>query len=140
MAYTVQIAIDCAEPHALARWWATTLGWDVEPHDEAFIRQMIAAGHANEDDAVVFDGALVWRAGAAITPPDAPGPRILFQEVPEAKVVKNRVHLDVRIGDDDPELVRAAIVERGATIIGGGRQGPHSWVTFTDPEGNEFCL
>ncbi len=61
--------------------------------------------------------------------------------MPEAKTVKNRVHLDVRIGDDeDPSTVRARLIERGATEVGRGRQGPHEWVTLADPEGNEFCV
>jgi hypothetical protein len=46
MAYEFQVAVDCAEPHTLADWWAQTLGWQVEPQDEGFIRRMISAGHA----------------------------------------------------------------------------------------------
>jgi predicted enzyme related to lactoylglutathione lyase len=60
--------------------------------------------------------------------------------VPEAKTVKNRVHLDVRTGGDDVVAVRARLVERGATILYSGRQGPHTWATMADPEGNEFCV
>jgi hypothetical protein len=67
-------------------------------------------------------------------------PRILFQWVPEAKSVKNRVHLDLRTGDLDATQVRDSLVARGAVVVGGGRQGPHEWVTLTDPEGNEFCV
>ena len=65
---------------------------------------------------------------------------MLFQRVPEAKTVKNRMHLDVRIGDDDLETVRAALEARGATYLHTASQGPHSWITMTDPEGNEFCV
>jgi hypothetical protein len=140
MPYTVQVTIDSHDPHALADWWADVLGWQVEAQDENFIRQMIAAGHATVEDTIVHNGALVWRPGAAITSPDGNAPRILFQHVPEAKVVKNRVHLDLRIGDDDPEAARARVQERGATVVGGGHEGPRAWVTFADPEGNEFCL
>lgn len=141
MGYTVQVTIDCAEPHVLADWWAETLGWQVEPQDEEFIRRMIAEGHATEAQTTRHRGALVWKEGAAINPEgDEPGPRILFQQVPEPKTGKNRAHLDVRIGGDDPEAVRARLVERGATVLHTGRQGPHTWVTMTDPEGNEFCV
>ncbi|HEX5494408.1 MAG TPA: VOC family protein [Mycobacteriales bacterium] len=143
MGYTVQVTVDSASPHALADWWAETLGWQMEPQDEAFIRRMIAEGHATDADTRRYRGALVWREGAAIHPEgDEPGgtPRIYFQQVPEAKAGKNRVHLDVRIGDDDPETVRARLVERGATVLHTGRQGPHTWVTMADPEGNEFCV
>lgn len=143
MGYTVQITIDSADPHTLADWWAQTLGWQVEPQDEAFIRRMIAEGQATDADTLVHGGALVWRGGAAILPAGEQaqhGPRVYFQLVPEAKTAKNRIHLDVRTGDDDVELVRARLVERGATVLYSGRQGPHTWVTMTDPEGNEFCV
>jgi predicted enzyme related to lactoylglutathione lyase len=63
-----------------------------------------------------------------------------FQEVPETKTVKNRMHLDIRVGGDDAEAVRDALVARGATILHTGSQGPHTWVTMADPEGNEFCV
>ncbi len=143
MAYWVQVTIDSTDPHALADWWAETLGWRVEAQDETFIRQMISEGHATEGDTLVHRGALVWREGAAIHPSDEElprAPRIYFQMVPEAKTVKNRVHLDVRTGDDDVELVRTRLIERGATVLHSGRQGPHTWVTMADPEGNEFCV
>jgi predicted enzyme related to lactoylglutathione lyase len=65
---------------------------------------------------------------------------MLFQLVPEPKTVKNRMHLDVRIGTDDVERTVAALTARGAKFLHTGRQGPHSWVTLADPEGNEFCV
>jgi len=143
MPYSVQIVVDCANPHDLAAWWADTLDWQVEAQDEAFIRQMLAEGRANESDTEEWHGALVWRAGAAIVSgADAAlmAPRILFQRVPEAKLGKNRLHLDLRTAGDDPEQVRARLVERGAVVLHAGSQGPFSWVTMTDPEGNEFCV
>jgi hypothetical protein len=140
MPMTVQVTVDCSDPHRLAAWWAELLGWQVEPQDAAFIQRMIDGGYAAAEDAIVVDGRLVWRTGCAINAPDGtPAPRILFQWVPEEKTTKNRVHLDLRAGSDT-EPARARAVEMGAVAIGGGQQGPHSWVTFTDPEGNEFCL
>ena len=141
--FSVQVTIDCADPHELANWWAETLRWEVEPQDENFIRAMIEQGHAADADTRTYLGALVWREGAAIRPIGEPGqgqPRILFQLVGEPKTVKNRVHLDVRPTVTDLSQLRDELVERGATIVGGGRQGPHEWVTFADPEGNEFCV
>src|SRR4051794_26315707 len=117
MAYTFQVTFDCTtNPHALADWWADALGWDVEPSDEEFIRRMIAEGHATEDDTTTHRGVLVWREGAAITHPQ-PGraPRVLFQLVPDEKAVKNRVHLDVRTGEDDPAAVVQRLCDAGAT-------------------------
>jgi hypothetical protein len=139
-AFTVQIVIDCKKPHVLADWWAETLRWQVEPQDESFIRTMIEQGHATEADTELHEGALVWRTGAAINPVSADGPRILFQQVPEPKAGKNRLHLDVRVGDEDVAAVRKALVARGATMLHEGRQGPHTWTTMADPEGNEFCV
>ena len=142
MAYEFQVTVDCADPHMLADWWAETLGWQVQPQDEAFIRQMISAGHAADSDTKLHNGALVWKEGAAICHPDGTqrAPRMLFQLVPEAKAVKNRLHLDVRIGADDLERAVAGLIARGAMVLHNGRQGPHSWVTLADPEGNEFCV
>jgi hypothetical protein len=142
MAYEFQVAVDCADPHTLADWWAETLGWQVEPQDEAFIRRMISAGYATDSETRRHNGTLVWRDGAAIRHPDGTqrAPRVLFQLVPEAKAVKNRLHLDVRIGADDVELAVAGLTAHGAKVLHRGRQGPHSWVTLADPEGNEFCV
>jgi hypothetical protein len=140
MAVDFQVVIDCAQPHGLADWWAQTLGWTVEPSDEAFIRSMIEAGHAREEDTTTHRGVLVWREGAAVNSPEPGRPRLLFQLVPEGKTVKNRLHLDLRVGDDDREAAVAELVSRGATELHRGRQGPHRWATLADPEGNEFCV
>ncbi|MFD9888660.1 VOC family protein [Amycolatopsis sp. NPDC059027] len=144
MAYDFQVTVDAADPHVLADWWAETLGWQAEPTDEAFIREMIAKGYATEDETRTYKGALVWKAGAAIrhpdSPPEGPPKRVLFQLVPEAKTVKNRVHLDVWVGAANVEEQREKLTARGATFLHSGRQGPHSWVTMTDPENNEFCI
>ena len=113
MAYEFQVAVDCADPHTLAGWWAETLGWQVEPSDEAFIRRMISAGYAAESDTKLYNGVLVWKDGAAIRHPDGleRAPRLLFQQVPEPKTVKNRMHLDVRLGADDVESAVAGLEE-----------------------------
>ena len=142
MAYDFQVTQDSTDPHALADWWAETLGWEVEPSDESFIRRMIAEGHASADDTTVHKGSLVWKVGAAIRHPEGPerAPRVLFQLVPEQKTVKNRMHLDVRLGADDVDSVVDGLVSRGAKVLHHGRQGPYTWVTLADPQGNEFCV
>ena len=140
MAHDVQIAVDCARPHELADWWAEALGWEVEPQDEAFIRRMVAEGHASEEHTVRHRGALRWRSATAIRSPDPGRPRLLFQAVPEGKTVKNRLHLDVHVGADQREAEVARLVGMGATELWRKSQGPYSWVTLADPEGNEFCL
>jgi hypothetical protein len=140
MAFDVQVAIDCAAPHELADWWAEALGWQVEPQDESFIRRMVEAGAASEDDTTRHRGALVWKVGAAINSPDPNRPRVLFQHVPEPKAGKNRIHLDVRVGADRREAEVARLLGLGATELWRASQGPYEWVTMADPEGNEFCV
>lgn len=144
MAYDFQVVVDCADPHGLADWWADALGWLVEPSDEAFIRDMIDRGMATEDDTTRHNGQLVWRTGAAIRHPDGPrrGPRkrILFQQVPEPKTVKNRLHLDIWVGAEHVDAVVAKLTNAGGTFLYRGQQGPHNWVTMADPEGNELCI
>jgi hypothetical protein len=144
MTYYFQVTVDSADPHVLADWWAETLGWEVEPSDEEFIRDMIAQGFATDADTQTHNGVLVWRDGAAIlVPGEEPSPsrrRVLFQLVPEPKTVKNRIHLDVRVGAENVETVLEELHARGATFLHRANQGPHSWVTAADPEGNEFCI
>jgi hypothetical protein len=138
MAYDFQVTVDSADPHALADWWADALGWAVEPSDEAFIRRMVAEGHARDEDTTTHRGVLVWRVGAAIRHPES-GRRVLFQLVPEPKMVKNRVHLDIAVGERrEAEVERLTAV--GAKVLHRGQQGPYMWVTMADPEGNELCL
>jgi predicted enzyme related to lactoylglutathione lyase len=143
MAYDFQVTIDAADPHALAAWWAETLGWEVES-DERFIRKMIDDGFATEDDTRTYGGVLAWKDGAAIRHPDGPdrGPRkrMLFQLVSDSKTVKNRIHLDVWVGANNVENALRTLTARGARFLHRGRQGPHAWVTVADPEGNEFCI
>jgi hypothetical protein len=140
MAFDFQVTIDCSAPHELADWWAEALGWQVEAQDESFIRRMVEVGAASEEDTTKHRGALVWKAGAALNCPDAGRPRVLFQEVPEAKTVKNRVHLDVRVGAERREDEVARLLGLGARELWRGSQGPYEWVTLADPEGNEFCV
>src|SRR4051794_28226407 len=141
MAYHFQVTIDSTAPHPLADWWAEALGWEREPTDEAFIRRMVAEGHATESETMLHDGRLVWAVGAAIRHPTDAAPRVLFQQVPEPKTVKNRVHLDVRTSVEPSLAEKRRLLALGATEIGGGTQGPQvAWVGLEDPEGNELCL
>lgn len=144
MAYDFQVTVDCSDPHVLADWWAETLGWEVEPSDPDFIRRMVDTGQAAEGETTTYRGTLVWKVGAAILHPEVPEHglrrRILFQLVPEGKTVKNRMHLDVRVGREKVEAELERLTAAGATFLHRGQQGPFSWVTLSDPEGNEFCI
>jgi hypothetical protein len=144
MAYEFQIAVDCADAHALADWWAETLGWLVEEQDPDFIREMIAKGYATEAETTTRNGKLVWSEGAAIRHPEHQPTghrrRIIFQKVPEPKAAKNRWHIDVWVGADNVRDTMETLTARGATFLHSGQQGPHEWITMADPEGNEFCI
>lgn len=142
--YGIQVAVDCRDAHPLADWWAETLGWVVEPSDPAFIQKMLDEGYATDEDTQTYKGKLVWRGAAAICPSNEMGDpnrrRILFQDVPEPKSGKNRVHYDVHSGGEDIDRLRDELVERGATYVASHNQGPFRWHVMQDPEGNEFCV
>jgi hypothetical protein len=139
-----QFVIDCADPNRLARFWADALGYRFEPPPEGF---------ANWDDYWRDAGVPEEELGLGddrIVDPDGHGPRIWFQQVPEAKSVKNRLHLDVKVGGGrgvpieerrrrvDAEAARLAAL--GATIVRSLQQDglDHYGVAMLDPEGNEF--
>src|SRR4029450_13770000 len=98
-------------PRCRGACWAEPLEWEVDPSDEAFIKAMIAKGFATEDDTKTHRGTLVWKTGAAIRHPERRR-RILFQAVPEAKTVKNRVHLDVFVGEGQREAEHEKLLGR----------------------------
>jgi hypothetical protein len=144
-----KLVIDTADAPALADFWAAALDYEVE-EPSALIGQLLEAGHIGPDDVAEHRGRRIFRGYAAIRHPEDPfddlsgighGRRILFQDVPEDKVVKNRLHIDVHRGEDDglDDLV-AHLESLGASRVREQNQGPagHWWVML-DPEGNEFC-
>jgi hypothetical protein len=139
-----QVTFDAVDPHAQARFWAAALGYEVEDHDE-FIRKMLDTG-ISEDLVIEIDGQLFWRTATAIRPPGAGddearlGRRLLFQTVPEAKVGKNRLHLDLNVGADRRDAEVERLLGLGASLVGRYDEPEGRWVTLTDPEGNEFCV
>jgi len=138
MSRAFQVCIDCHDPHLLNRFWAELMDYDPEDHHDQ-IEGLTAAGHLDEAETIVLDGRRAFAAAAACHQRDGGGGRLLFQQVPESKLTKNRVHLDVRAGDDRDAVI-ARCLELGATRLWDGQQGPHTWVTLADPEGNEFCV
>ena len=118
--FVAHTTIDCADAYALSEWWKPVLGYTDLPDDPN------EPGH---EECMIVD-------------PDT-GHRLLFIEVPDAKQVKNRVHLDLRPreGTRDEELAR--LLDHGATVVEDhrGKYGPGTaWVVLADPEGNEFCI
>jgi hypothetical protein len=133
-----QVAIDCADPHALVQFWAAVTEYQVEDHHDGILG-LIEAGHATRDMTIEIDGRLHWADASACRDREGKGPRLLFQKVPEPKTVKDRIHLDLQFGDAKDAAIER-VIALGATKLWDGEQGPHTWVTFADPEGNEFCV
>ena len=136
-----QVTFDCAAPERVARFWCAALGYVVPPPPPGF-----ADWHA-------FDRSLpAARQGSAFAcvDPSGVGPRLYFQRVPEGKVVKNRVHLDVRVGTGLVGAARlevleaecARLLELGAVRVRllSAADGEESCIVMQDVEGNEFCL
>ena len=118
MSHLLAVCIDCDDAWPLAHWWAETLGARVRDYTEEDLAKLRALGVDRiEDDPYV-----------AVDPIDGDGPVFWFCEVPEAKRVKNRVHVDV-VGDVDE------LVARGAAVL----DRRPDWTVMADPEGNEFC-
>ncbi|RLK55279.1 VOC family protein [Actinokineospora cianjurensis] len=110
----VNIAFDSNDNYALAQWWSQVVGHPVDPE--------------------CVDG----EEEAWIPVPGSP--TLFFNRVPEAKAVKNRVHLCLT-----PDVPRDEEVERllaaGARLVDDRRQADGTgWAVLADPEGNEFCL
>jgi hypothetical protein len=148
MAVAYKVVIDCADPHRLAAFWAVALEYVVEDHS-TLIKELLDAGLVSEAETTTVDGQLRWRDAAGVRDPDAPvdersgvglGGRVLFQVVPEAKTVKNRVHLDLHVGPERRGEVVDRLTAAGGRVLWDGQQGPSTWVTMADPEGNEFCV
>jgi Glyoxalase-like domain len=123
MAWIRDVVFDCRHPASLARFWAAALeDYAVAPYDQAELDRLEAAGiHDPEDDPTVL-----------VEPLSGGSPRLWFQLVPESKVVKNRVHLDLACADVGAEAERLAGL--AARVL----DEHERWVTMADPEGNEF--
>ncbi len=108
-----EIVIDCNDARLVAEFWGKVLGWDVHEHGEEF-----------------------WMSESG---EPFPGLCLVFGQVPEAKTVKNRIHIDVSpVGcDRDEEVARLEALGAKRADIG---QGEQPWVVLQDPEGNEFCV
>lgn len=125
MATIRDVIFDSRHPASIARFWAAAIdGYRVAPYDDAELARLRSIG-VNDPE----DGPTVL-----VEPATGRGPRLFFQRVPEARTVKNRVHLDLQAPDADAEA--DVLTRLGARILA-RRQG---WITLADPEGNEFCI
>ena len=132
----IQVTFDCADPAALGLFWAAVLGYpspDVNGwHD--FLRSQ---GRTESELNATF----------AIEDPDGRRPRLFFQRVPEPKIAKNRIHLDIAAPAEPPGERRAQIdgyaerlVDLGARVLGPVNGDGGYFLVMADPEGNEFCI
>jgi len=107
------LSIDCADAAKLAQFWADVLGREVNPRPTTEFAAIDANGSTQ-------------------------GPRLAFHQVPEAKTLKNRLHLDLISSEFAAETDR--LLSLGATRVNDIEQSGARWTTFRDPEGNEFDL
>jgi hypothetical protein len=116
-----ELAIDCADPSGLARFWCSVLGYEVQDEEDGYV----AIGSPSVPEGRNRPGPVP--------------PTLAFARVPEGKTVKNRLHIDVNPTDRDQDEEVRRLLDLGARRVDLG-QGEVSWVVLVDPEGNEFCV
>lgn len=144
MAIHWTVTIDCAQPGELAKFWALALGYVPTPPPSGFDSWEAWFRHQGIPEEE-------WDDGAYLSDPDGMAPTLSFLKVPESKVAKNRLHLDVRVGGGRqtpwdvrwPRVVAAVekLTAAGATVVREHQmRGKPDHVVMADPEGNEFCV
>ena len=152
MSREVQITFDAHDPRALSCFWRDALEY-VHPAPPGVDLPEGADPLAAWDDFLERIGVPEEQrnASSAVEDPEGRGPRLFFQKVPEDKVAKNRVHLDVRAapglqGDERMAALESEcqrLVALGATRLRRHEPEPPmsaGFIVMADPEGNEFCL
>ncbi len=143
-----KLVIDTQDAPRLAEFWAGALGYEVED-PSALIEQLLAGRQVGANAVTEYGGRRTFRGYAAIRHPDDPfdpisgigrGRRLLFQDVPEPKTVKNRLHIDVHGPSGGLDELVTRLETLGAARLREIDNGPagHWWIMH-DPEGNEFC-
>lgn len=145
----MQLTIDCADPRVMVTFWTEALGYVPEPAPDghATWRAYWAGMGVPEEELPEGVGELP----ESIVDPSGRGPRVWFQQVPEPKAGKNRVHLDLKVsgGRGVPMKLRTRRVDdtveqltgAGATVLRVlDELETHYAVVLQDPEGNEFCV
>ena len=124
---TVRIAsvtFDCADALTVGRFWSAAIGRPLDPEASVDFAAIGFAGHRD---------TVGW---APVERDD--GPTWMFVRVPEPKVAKNRMHLDLMASDPEAEVTR--LVDLGATRVDDADEYGYTWTVMADPEGNEFCV
>ena len=143
MATPIQVVMDCADPARLATFWAAALHYQVEDPPAGFATWpafLQAQGVPPEQ----------WNRASAVIDPAGRGPCLYFQRVPEPKIVKNRVHLDLNASgprgtplEERRRTITAEVArlrDLGASTLRAVEEHGEYWVVMQDPEGNEFCV
>jgi catechol 2,3-dioxygenase-like lactoylglutathione lyase family enzyme len=120
------VVVDCDDARAQAAWWSEVLNWRVI--------------HETDNECVIVPP---WVDDTTMRemPRERIGPGMVFVRVADAKIVKNRLHLDLAPQADADRDAEIARLERlGATRTEVGQPANVSWTVFADPEGNEFCV
>ncbi|MFD7024414.1 VOC family protein [Promicromonospora sukumoe] len=117
-----ELAVDCHDPERLAAFWSEVLGFAV----------------IDRSGGKVEIGS--WEPTVEEVRDRQMPPTLVFVPVPESKVVKNRLHLDVSPIDAGTEDEVTRLLGLGATRADVGQEPGESWVVMADPEGNEFCV
>ena len=135
MAKDIQVVFDCRDPDQLATFWASALEYEKPPPP---------AGYDSWQNWARERG-IAENVASAAEDPGGGGPRLFFQRVPESKVAKNRVHLDINVGGPAGDERRRMVDEEvdrlvglGASKLGSLEEHGGYWVNMLDPEGNEF--
>ena len=132
MALHWKLVIDSQDAATVADFWAAALGYEVEDPGP-LIERLLAAGQVDAAAVGEHHGRKVFRGFAAVRHPDDPfdevsgvghGRRLLFQDVPEPKATKNRLHLDVHAGPDGLDQLVARLEELGASRVREFDRGP----------------
>lgn len=140
----IQVTFDCADPAALATFWAEALHYRLQDPP---------GGFESWEQALAAMGVPPERLNdaSAVLDPKGNGPRLFFQRVPEGKQAKNRVHLDVRAApgvEGDARMAALEVEAERLVSLGATRLERHEpaapfsagHIVMADPEGNEFCL
>jgi hypothetical protein len=116
------VTVDCADALVVATFWSAALGRPIDPKPDRGFASIGMPGHRD-------------RVGWSVTGDDVTW---LFAAVPEAKIAKNRMHVDLAAPDLAAEIAR--LVDLGATVVAEMSEFGYSWTVMQDPEGNEFCV
>jgi len=115
------VTFDCEDALTVATFWSAALDRPLDPKPSSDFASIGMPEHRDTRG---------WHLDQE--------PTWLFAKVPEPKVAKNRMHLDLAAPDQEAEVTH--LVELGATRVADMNEWGYKWTVMQDPEGNEFCV